>query len=196
MTHFNEVANEWDSPEKIGLIKALALKTKINLDIKQKVKILDFGCGTGLFGLEFIELASELVGVDTSSGMLKVMKQKAEGLSNVRTLNVNLEESHLDETFDLIISSMAFHHLDSPDKMLKKMKNMLNPEGKIVIVDLDKEDGSFHPDNIAMGVKHFGFSKEELESWSKGYSSLRYEIIHEVEKNGRVYPQFMLELRR
>jgi ubiquinone/menaquinone biosynthesis C-methylase UbiE len=196
VTHFNNLANEWDSPEKVKLMHGLAINATKSLNLKPGLKIMDFGCGTGLFGLEFLEFASELVGVDTSEGMLKVMQQKTSNLHHVRTININLENEELDEKFDLIISSMAFHHLEDPAKMISKMHTMLTEKGRLVIVDLDKEDGTFHPDNEGMGVKHFGFSKDELLKWAKDYSDTHHEIIYKVEKNEQVYPQFMLVLTR
>ena len=158
MSHFNEVANEWDSKEKIGMMKTLASQVKENIPLSDKLKIMDFGCGTGLFGFEFSNYANELIGVDTSEGMLEVFDKKTKGKTGFRSININLEEKDIRETFDLIVSSMAFHHLNDPFKVLKKLRSCLNKQGKIVIVDLDKEDGSFHPDNEAMGVKHFAFA--------------------------------------
>lgn len=87
---------------------------------------------------------------------------------------------------------MAFHHLNKPEKMLGTLKNLLNPNGKLAIVDLDEEDGSFHPDNEGMGVKHFGFSKTTLESWAeKEGMTLDHHIINKIDKNNREYGQFL-----
>ena len=106
-------------------------------------------------------------------------------------MNINLEEENISEKFDLIVSSMAFHHLNYPGKVLNKLKNNLNSGGKIIVVDLDKEDGTFHPDNEGMGVKHFGFSKETLENWAnKSELNLDHYIINSIDKNERKYQQF------
>ena len=60
MDHFNKVANEWDSAEKISLMKELATKVKNSVELEFDLEILDFGCGTGLFGLEFVDHAKDL----------------------------------------------------------------------------------------------------------------------------------------
>lgn len=91
---------------------------------------------------------------------------------------------------------MAFHHLENPKLVLNKVYQMLNPKGIAVIVDLDKEDGTFHPDNEAMRVKHFGFSKEELLLWSQEFKSVEHKIIHRVVKNDKSYPMFMLKISK
>ena len=192
MSHFNEVANEWDSEGKVKLMHKLALGAKKVLKLEGKLDIMDFGTGTGLFGLEFSDNINTLTGVDVSEGMLKVFDEKTSSFDNIQSLNIDLENSELDQKFDLIISSMTFHHLVDPKSVLIKLKKNLNPNGKIAIVDLDEEDGSFHPDNEAMGVKHFGFSKSKLETWAKDTGfDIEHTIISSIEKNDKEFNQFL-----
>jgi predicted TPR repeat methyltransferase len=191
MTHFNQVANEWDTPGKVEMMKTLASALRESLDLSGRYSIMDFGCGTGLFGLEFLDQATSLLGVDTSSGMLDVFNKKVSHLDQVESKLIDMETEEFSHRFDLIITSMTFHHLNSPEQMARKLiDNNLNPGGRLVVVDLDQEDGTFHPDNQGMGVKHFGFSKEQLKSWSKG-DQFTHSIIYTVSKNDREYPIFM-----
>lgn len=196
MSHFNSKAATWDNPEKLKSSALLAQKIikKLNLSHDKKLKIMDFGCGTGVLGLNFLDYAENLTGVDTSEGMLEVFKAKISDSSKIFVKNINLEDEvredgGFDQKFDLIITSMAFHHLTSPQKMIQKFLNLLEADGKMAIIDLETEDGTFHPNNEEMGVKHFGFSREELEAWSQ--RKVDYSIINEIAKNQRVYPQFL-----
>ncbi|MCH2534510.1 MAG: class I SAM-dependent methyltransferase [Bdellovibrionales bacterium] len=196
MSHFNESASSWDSPEKITMMKNLARKViDIYPDIFSKDKkydIMDFGAGTGLFGLEFLDFAKSLTAVDTSEAMLDELKSKTKERQDVFTYNIDLESTNLDKSFDIILSSMAFHHLQSPESVMLKFKAMLNPNGKILIIDLCKEDGSFHPDNDKMGVKHHGFAEQEVKKWASHTNmNLNYSIINEIEKNHQIYQQFL-----
>jgi 2-polyprenyl-3-methyl-5-hydroxy-6-metoxy-1,4-benzoquinol methylase len=193
MSHFNEVANEWDSPHKVKLIGLTGNKIKENVDLDNKLDILDFGCGTGLLAGEFIDHAKSIVGVDTSEGMLEVFDNKFSNFDNITRKNINLEDGKgLECKFDLIVSSMVFHHLNDPNKTLSILKEHLNENGKIAIVDLDKEDGTFHPDNKKMGVKHFGFAKDEIASWAEENGlKLEHRLVHHIEKNDRQYDLFL-----
>lgn len=47
--------------------------------IDQYKTVLDLGCGTGALSYVLQEFGKEVVGVDTSSGMLKRAKKKLEG---------------------------------------------------------------------------------------------------------------------
>ncbi len=199
MTHFDTKANTWDTPEKKKFFKELSIHIQKELKLPHLSRILDFGCGTGLFGLNFLNQGNELIGIDTSAGMLEVMNQKVSSDYRLKTYLLNLEQESTPEklgTFDLIISAMAFHHLHNPSQMLAKLKSLLNKEGILAIVDLDQEDGTFHPDNQAMGVKHFGFSKEELKGWARENSmTMSHSIYRSIAKNGREYGQFLAIFR-
>ena len=193
MTHFNQVANSWDTPEKITLSLHYAKRILSNLKNKNPKRILEVGCGTGLLGANFVNDESYLLGIDTSPGMLEVFTEKFKGL-NASSKLINLEEVELDENqFDLIISTMAFHHLKNPEEMMIKLKKLLAPGGTIAIIDLDHEDGSFHPDPTNMGVFHFGFSAEITQEWSKkaGFKNYNREVVHTISKNQKQYPLFL-----
>jgi ubiquinone/menaquinone biosynthesis C-methylase UbiE len=188
MNHFNQIANNWDTSDKIEMYALYAQKINIFLTNKDSIKILEVGCGTGLLGSHFINNNNQLIGVDTSSGMLEVFNKKFSNNDNIKSYLLNLEKEDLKENaFDLIISSMAFHHLKNPKAMIAKLKNMLSSDGQIIIIDLDSEDGSFHPDPKNMGVEHFGFSKIETDSWGKN----KREIINVMKKDKKEYPIFM-----
>lgn len=195
MSHFDNQANNWDTAEKISFFEKLSNHIREQLKIVDSVRVLDFGCGTGLFGLNFLTHENELVGIDTSAGMLEVINKKVDSTYKLKTYLLNLEEQALPKdigTFDLIVSAMAFHHLNEPEKMIQKLKPLLNKNGTLVIIDLDKEDGSFHPNNKEMGVKHFGFDKETLKSWAQENKlTFTHTIYHYIEKNDRKYGQFL-----
>ena len=92
---------------------------------------------------------------------------------------------------------MAFHHLIDPLKMVHKMKTILNPEGMLIIIDLEEEDGTFHPNNDEMGVKHHGFSQEDLNEWASS-ADLHLEIqrVNSIHKNDREYGQFLAVFKK
>lgn len=199
MSHFNHAANTWDSEGKIQLMNRLATNASEKLNLQKDLDILDFGCGTGLFGLEFIDYAKSITGIDTSEGMLEVFREKVKGYDHIKCIQKDLEKESLesDQKFDLIVSSMTFHHLTNPMHMIRKLSDLLKDGGQMAIVDLEKEDGTFHPNNEEMGVKHFGFSNEELRSWA-AEANLQIDTctINSVEKNERQYNQFLAIFRK
>lgn len=190
MGHFNELSKEWDSPEKIIQNAMYAEKIKQHLAFRPK-NILEVGCGTGLLGQQFVKDDTTLLGVDTSEGMLQVFDQKFKNNENVQSKLLDLETNSIPDKFDLILSSMAFHHLKTPDKMINKLKENLLAGGVLAVIDLDQEDGSFHPDPKKMGVHHFGFNELQIKEWGNGFVEVRREIINVIHKNGGEYPVFL-----
>ena len=190
-SHFDTAAKTWDTEETIKRNEAFAQAIAKHV-INQIEKMMDFGCGTGLLTSHFLNVADELVGIETSSGMLEQFSERFEGNSNVKSLAINLENESLPSDvgpFDLIVTAMAFHHLKDPRAVLSLFKKHLTPAGRVFVIDLDEEDGTFHPDNEGMGVHHFGFSKITMESWSQeiGFHSFQHEIVYEMFKNDRSY---------
>ena len=193
-SHFDDLARSWDSPETIARNEAFAAAIKKHLTAPV-AKLMDFGCGTGLLTSHFLHQAQEIVGIETSQGMQEVFNKRFKEQEHVSMLITNLEEASLpahSAPFEVIMTAMAFHHLKNPREVLLTFKQHLSPGGRVFIIDLDTEDGSFHPDNAAMGVHHYGFSRQELSSWAQELGfNFEHQLIYQIQKNERSYGLFM-----
>ncbi|NLJ41113.1 MAG: class I SAM-dependent methyltransferase [Clostridiales bacterium] len=80
--------------------------------ITPNIEILDFGCGTGALSYALWELGAKVLGVDTSSGMLK-QAQKKLGRTGVELIKIAPGQGlpFKDKCFDMVISSFVFHGL-------------------------------------------------------------------------------------
>lgn len=153
-----------------------------------EMDVLDYGCGTGLVTLQFQPHVRRITAADASAGMLRVLgrKLKAAGLNEVRRLRWNAEIQPVPPgRYDLIISTMTFHHLGRITRVLRAFRRALVREGRIAIVDLDAEDGSFHSDPT--GVRHKGFSRSALRRRlvSAGFKRVRFRTAHRFDRMTR-----------
>jgi len=129
-----------------------------------------------------------------------IKKTKENRIENIKCLNLDIYTDKLPEKYDLIVSSMVFHHVKDISQILKILYNYLNEGGYIAIAYLVKEDGSFHDDNE--GVEHFGFEIQEMENKLKeaGFKGIKSEIAHIVKKQRedteREYPIFLVVGRK
>lgn len=133
---FDKIAPKWDSME----VKSTPAKVKEILHIigiKKGDHVADIGCGTGVLIPGLSELVGEngvVVGIDFSTEMLKVAKEKCKDLKNVRFLRADIEEDSIDEKFDVIILYCVYPHLSEPELTLKILAGLnLKPGGKIII---------------------------------------------------------------
>lgn len=99
-------------------------------------RALEIGCGIGRVLKPLASHLSELVGVDVSGKMIAESKTWLAGLSNVKTFeNSGVDLGFLEtETFDLVISYIAFQHMPLPVfiRYLEESQRVLRPGGHLL----------------------------------------------------------------
>ena len=197
-TNFDARAATWDEePRLVQLAADIMLALRRRVPLRPDQSALDCGCGTGLLTLQLAPLVRRITGVDSSRGMLDVLRQKAAALGLVvetRPMDFLAGET-LGGTFDLIVSSMTLHHVAHPAALFRHFHELLNPGGYLALADLDSEDGSFHPDPT--GVLHHGFDRARLSEQLRelGFTDLA-DSTAAVVSRGRDYPIFLISARR
>lgn len=96
-------------------------------------RVLDLGCGFGWHCKYAIENnAKEVVGIDLSEKMLEQAK-KINADESIKYINSSIEDVKFeDKSFDIIISSLAFHYIKDFDKVCKNVHAMLKEDGEII----------------------------------------------------------------
>lgn len=105
-------------------------------NINEKSKVLEIGVGTGNLSKKFLEQRVNIIGIDQSREMLNIAKKK---LPNLKLrLGEFLKIPFENKSFDVIVSTYAFHHLNNEEKIvaISEMIRVLKTKGKIIIGDL------------------------------------------------------------
>lgn len=163
-TNFDAKAGNWDADA--GRVRQAAdVAAAIIRDAapSKEMDVLDFGCGSGLVTLNLQPFVRQITGVDSSKGMLEVLRSKvaSRGITNVSPQLADIERGEsIEGMYHLIVSSMTVHHVTDVPALVNRLAGMLHPGGRLAIADLDAEDGSFHDDNA--GVRHFGFQRQDM----------------------------------
>ena len=106
-------------------------------------RVLDLGCGFGLFSLYFAasEEKRTLVGVDLDARRVELARTSAArlGLSNARYAESNVLDYEHDTPLDAIYMLDCLHHLptDRVAPLLARLRDMLVPGGTLVLKEVE-----------------------------------------------------------
>jgi len=184
--NFDTEAARWDEdPGRVKLAKDIARAIKETIPLTKTMDVLDYGCGTGLLMLQLQPLVHSVTGIDSSQGMLDALnaKVRAQGLDNVNFRFADLSKGAvLDGKYDLVVSSMTFHHIRDVQAVLGQLASVVKPSGYLVVADLDSDDEKFHDSNE--GVFHFGFDRCTMKKHFEvvGLTSIRNRTAAMFEK--------------
>lgn len=96
-------------------------------------RVLDLGCGYGWHCIYAIEQgAVSVTGIDLSEKMLSIAREKVQS-ANISYLCMPIEDIDFERnSFDIVISSLAFHYIESFEDIVKKVNNCLTDQGVFV----------------------------------------------------------------
>lgn len=110
-----------------GLQRRLELTQKF-VDFKGN-KVLDVGCGTGMFLGKFKELGAEVYGIDVDEDKVRIAKEKY-----VNVMKAPAEDlPYKDKFFDIVWSHEVLEHVDNDRKAIQESIRVLKPGGKLVV---------------------------------------------------------------
>ncbi len=205
MTTFDERAAEWDAnPVRRDMTLALADAIMARLALQGQETLLDYGAGTGILALKLRPRVGRVIAADSSRGMLDVLAAKVAGLGvpGIEPLLLDLEHDDAGPLrADVVVSTMALHHVKDTGGLARKLFALLNPGGQIAVADLETESGDFH--DSMEGVHHRGFDRAALAAQFRdaGFHTVDTAIVYTVRKPraGGVlkdYPILLLTGRR
>lgn len=95
--------------------------------------VLDLGCGFGwhcLYARE--QQASSVIGVDISEKMLQQAREKTNDPA-ITYIQLPIEDiDFTSEQFDVVLSSLAFHYIESFAAICRKVHSFLKPYGSFI----------------------------------------------------------------
>jgi tRNA (cmo5U34)-methyltransferase len=101
--------------------------------------VLDLGTGTGetLAAVLAHHPGATAVGVDENEAMLGAARRRLAGVP-LELRVADLTDPLPDGPFDLVVSALAIHHLDGPDKadLFARIAGVLRPGGRFVLGDV------------------------------------------------------------
>jgi len=150
-------------------------------------KILDIGCATGDYLLEMKELDWKVKGIEPSKEAVRIGRKMG-----LEIINSNLKCAKIKEKFDLITMRHVIEHLEDPVYELRKVLNLLEKEGTLMIATPNVDSWEFRIFKTNWGAfevpRHlFLFDKKTI---SKALKKAGFKVV-DIKKE--IYPASALE---
>lgn len=113
----------------------------IPFETNAHIKVLDLGAGTGILSALILQAfpQANVLAFDIAEKMLKVCQTNLSAYQERLTLQQgNFAEDNFGNGYDLVVSGLAIHHLDSAGKqtLFKKLFQSMNSGGILLIRDI------------------------------------------------------------
>jgi demethylmenaquinone methyltransferase/2-methoxy-6-polyprenyl-1,4-benzoquinol methylase len=151
-----------------------AIKTLRSTSIKS---ILDVATGTGDFAIALLKLNPEkIVGIDISTEMLKVGKQKIMDKKLEKQIEL-LEGDSLaipfpDQSFDVVTVAFGVRNFENLQKGLNEINRVLKPEGRLLILEFSQ------PKNMIIKIMYNFYSMKIMPFFGSIFAGSRHAYTY------------------
>jgi demethylmenaquinone methyltransferase / 2-methoxy-6-polyprenyl-1,4-benzoquinol methylase len=140
---FNTISSEYDNLNRVisfGIDVKWRKKIVKMVENKKPTNILDIATGTGDLAILMANTsAKKIIGLDISTGMLEIGKQKIENKKMSHKIEMLVGDSEKmpfeDNSFDAITVAFGIRNFENLEKGLFEIKRVLRPNGIFVILE-------------------------------------------------------------
>lgn len=129
---WNKASKNYDKTEERFEYIHKKARENAKKHLKDSHIVLDYGCGTGTASCEFSSQVKKIYGIDISSEMIRIAKEKAIA-SDVENVNFEkadiFEEKFQKESFDVILAFNMLHTVPNPQNIVHRINDLLKLDG-------------------------------------------------------------------
>lgn len=165
--YFSKSAADWDKIRALHISEeAVEAAVRQILGPQPVAHALDLGTGTGRTLLLLQGIAEKATGIDFNREMLAIARTNMEG-AGLGNFQVRLGEVHNlplpDDCADLVTVHQVLHYLDNPAAAIREATRVLQPGGRLLIVDFAPHD--IEELRKSHAHRRLGFSGPEMTAW-------------------------------
>lgn len=138
---YRKIARRYDALIE-PFIKSLRASSMKMVPPKEKMRVLDVGCGTGTYLDLYQKGSCKVFGMDLSPAMIDIARTKLGKRAELHLGDAS-KMPYTDATFDLVVVFFALHEMPTTirSKVVNESKRVMKKDGRILLVD-------YHPGPI------------------------------------------------
>jgi ubiquinone/menaquinone biosynthesis C-methylase UbiE len=156
------------------------------------LRVLDVGCGPGLYAEELLERGATVTAFDSSPEMVKLAKNRTGQRADVRIWDLEQPLTWLqDEDQDIALMALVLHHIDNRHQALSELHRVLRPGGRLIVSTVHPTDdwlrlGGSYFDRVAVEETwqtnwQVRYWRQPLEAWIREFTDAGFLIERLVE---------------
>ncbi|NDL66948.1 class I SAM-dependent methyltransferase [Anaerotalea alkaliphila] len=147
------------------------------LGLDRNSKVLDVGCGMGVFSIPFAAVAKSVKAVDDSEKMIEYLSDRLEeeGIENI-TLVLGEFQDLSKEVFTHVFISHILHEMENFEQFREKLLELTSPGSRVGIFEWKRKRADYGPEyqerlspEDVMGVVGSSFTLERYEELSEPF---------------------------
>jgi ubiquinone/menaquinone biosynthesis C-methylase UbiE/DNA-binding transcriptional ArsR family regulator len=165
--YFRAHAAEWDRIRKLHVADAAVERAIVDALADRPFRaMLDLGTGTGRMLELFGQKIERGIGIDLSREMLALARARIEraGLKHCSVRQGDIYDLALPaNSFDTVVIHQVLHFLDDGARAIREAARVLEPAGRLLVVDFAPHDFEFLREEHAH--RRLGFAPETVAQW-------------------------------
>ncbi len=133
------------------------------LEVRSGERVLDVGCGTGQFLRRLADRASgaQLHGMDAASGMLRIARKRVARSAMLCEADLEAGLPYEASSMDAIACMQVLYTARDPDQLLRELRRVLRPMGRLVLVNPHTPNPEAVPDEHFRRARERGYRMDD-----------------------------------
>lgn len=142
------------------------------------LRLLDAGCGPGLYVAELLRAGALVTGFDASPLMVDLARQRVGEAAQIDLALLGEPLPYPDEAFDLAVCALTIHHVQDRATAFAELHRVLLPGGRLVVstthptADWLRVGGSYFDQALETEVWGSALGDHEVSWWREPLSDL------------------------